>query len=179
LFVASRSASARPAAAGVRRVDEAQLTYDQIILSQIDYCSKVIGVAYNACVSNLVSMLPLSLREEVNKRFLTLYRTIKGVACPEADSDDVEQLKRWREAGSILWKIIRDHPSLFHHYGSVLPSLIYSLCTKEAALRRHIRGIYRLWFAIVLEVLEETGFIGLKGSQVFIGVPNVSREPNS
>ena len=58
--MASRSASARPAAvgSGVRRVDEAQLTYDQIILSQINYCSKVVGVDYNACVSNLVSMPP-------------------------------------------------------------------------------------------------------------------------
>jgi hypothetical protein len=171
--VASRSASARPAAAGVRRVDEAQLTYDQIILSQIDYCSKVVGVYYNACVSNLVSMLPLSLREEVNKRFLTLYRAIKRIACPE---ESEEHLIRSREAPSILWKIIHDHPSLFHRYGSTLPSLIYSLCTREARLRGVATGVYRLWFAIVLEVLEEAGFIGLKGSQVFIGVPNVPRE---
>jgi len=180
LFVASRSASARPAAAGpaaagVRRVDEAQLTYDQIILSQINFCSKVVGVYYNACVSNLVSMLPSSVREEVNKRVLTLYRAIKDIACPESD---VEKLIRWREAPSILWKIIHDHPSLFHRYGSVLPSLIYTLCTKEARLRGNARGFYRLWFAIVLEVLEEVGFIGLKGSQVFIGAPNVPREPD-
>jgi hypothetical protein len=121
-------------------------------------------------------MLPLSLREEVNKRFLTLYRAIKGIACPESD---VEKLIRRREAPSILWKIIHDHPSLFHRYGSVLPSLIYSLCTWEARLRGVATGVYRLWFAIVLEVLEEAGFIGLKGSQVFIGVPNVPREPNS
>jgi hypothetical protein len=173
--VASRSASARPAAAGVRRVDEAQLTYDQIILSQINYCSKAVGVAYNACVSNLVSMLPLSLREEVNKRFITLYRAIKGVACPE---ESEEHLIRRQEAFSIVGKIALEHPTLFHRYGSTLPSLIYSLCTKEAVLRGIATGVYRLWFAIVLEVLEEAGFIGLKGSQLFIGVPNVPREPD-
>jgi hypothetical protein len=60
-------------------------------------------------------MLPLSLREEVNKRFLTLYRTIEGIACPESD---VEHLKTWREAHSIFRKIILDHPPLFHRYGS-------------------------------------------------------------
>jgi hypothetical protein len=178
--VASRSASARPAAAGppaagVRRVDEAQLTYDQIILSQINYCSKAVGVAYNACVSNLVSMLPLSLREEVNKRFITLYRAIKGIACPE---ESEEHLIRRREAPSIVGKIALEHPTLFHRYGSTLPSLIYSLCTWEARVRGIATGVYRLWFAIVLEVLEEAGFIGLKGSQVFIGVPNVPREPD-
>jgi hypothetical protein len=171
----SRSASARPAAAGVRRVDEAQLTYDQIILSQINYCSKAVGVAYNACVSNLVSMLPLSLREEVNKRFLTLYRAIKRIACPE---ESEEHLIRRQEASSIVGKIALEHPTLFHRYGSTLPSLIYSLCTREARVRGIATGVYRLWFSIVLEVLEETGFIGLKGSQVFIGVPNVPREPN-
>jgi hypothetical protein len=158
---------------GVRRVDEAQLTYDQIILSQINFCSKISGAAYDACVSNLVSMLPSSLKDEVNKRFITLYRAIKTLACNERD----ELLIGKREVFSIVEKIVLDHPYLYR-YASALPSLIYTLCSKSARIKNTARGLYRLWFSIVLEVLEEAGFIGLKGSQVFIGVPNVPREPD-
>jgi len=61
----------------VLKAEEPLVSYEQVLLSQINYCAKVSSEEFPLCVDNLISLLPSELRAEVLREYTEVKSTLK------------------------------------------------------------------------------------------------------
>jgi len=174
----------------LEKVLEAAISYEQVLLSQISYCSKLTnlinetfsneGVQYlrnsssslMVCVKNLITLLPKDLRLRVFSRereieekiadYASKHKCFKDNTCGEKELDAVES--------AVRKAILKELPEYTHVIMYPL-SLVIRGETSSIGM-----NIFRL--ALVVDILMEEGIIGLKQSSLFVGRVDVPKQPD-
>jgi hypothetical protein len=175
----------------LEKVLEAAISYEQVLLSQISYCSKLTdllsetlsseGAQYLrrrylslvVCVGNLISLLPKHLRLKVFSREREIMRRIDGYAskyeCLKRDTCKGEEIEAIiSEVSRAMYKEIPEYAHLINY--------VVAWFVKEGTAS--LIGLYQLRLALVVDVLMEEGVIGLKQSSLFVGRVGVPEQPD-
>jgi hypothetical protein len=170
----------------ISKIPEALITYDQVILSQINHCAKLSGlfietssgtihrdVDLAVCVESLRSLLPLALRKKVEEKIAwyrqwvyeraSKYICFKNKTC----ASDKEAYKR------MINEIISE--AEFPGYRHVIDGVVnYFLWPYDKHLAIHIIKFSQFKLTLIVDLLAEEGIIGLKQPTLFVGgVKNV------
>jgi hypothetical protein len=156
------------------KAEEPMVSYEKILLSQIEYCGKVSKEEYPLCVNNLVSLLTTELRATIINEYDQIMGLIRGYI-------EKENIYCCTVSGAILCtccledafkigaKILRalkeEHPDLYLKHRHVLRGFIIGILNPEWA------GVSKsaLMFSIVLNTLLELKIIGPKSTPPYIG----------
>jgi len=159
----------------VVKIPEPLISYEQVLLSQIHFCAKVSHEQYPLCVDNLISLLPIEIKEQVNERYdqiLGIIRNhlkkLKLDCCNSLDlydfctclQDDVTITKK-----EILENIKIETPALYTKYVHILPAVISNILNPT----NQPISPWKLKFTIASELLIELGIIAPKPSLSYIG----------
>jgi hypothetical protein len=171
----------------LEKVLEAAISYEQVLLSQISYCSKLTNLASETissegiqylrdnsmslmvCVKNLITLLPKDLRLRVFSRereieekiadYASKHECFKSKTCGEKELDVIES--------AVRKAILKELPEYTH-------VIVYPLSLVVRGETSSIgMDIFRL--ALVVDILMEEGIIGLKQSSLFVGRVDVSK----
>jgi hypothetical protein len=143
-------------------VEEPLVSYEQVLLSQINHCAKVPHELFPLCVDNLVSLLPLELRAEV----LREYEEVKGLLvkyivevvneCRVENGGLVCDLPPYEmlvARDRVVNKVKAEKPDLYLKHGHVLEGVVLSLL--EGYKQMNSVAMYELEFSIVMDKLEK------------------------
>ena len=175
----------------VARVPEAVLTYEQIILSQINHCTKLTGLVVssntgmverytdlNFCVNSLISLLPLEMRLRFKERLdwyrnwvlerARRYECFKNKTCGE----NRELLD------TMIKEIYTEAKQAFPGYSHILNGFVAYVVWPYNQYYPYIIIHYHLFrLTLVIDMLAEEGIIGLKQPSLYVGgVKNVSKQ---
>jgi hypothetical protein len=179
----------------LEKVLEAAISYEQVLLSQISYCSKLTnlisetfsneGIQYlrdrrlslMVCVDNLISLLPKDLRLKVFERELRIKREIRErladyarkYGCPKRDTCEEEKIE------AIMSEVSRAVNEEIPGYAHLIRRVVAWFVEGESVL---VVCLYQLRLALVVDVLMEEGIIGLKQSSLFVGRVDVPKQPD-
>jgi hypothetical protein len=128
------------------------ITYEEVLLSLLNYCSRFVGAELENCCNNLISVLPLELEEEVSERF----RRIDSAVRRYADSPV--------GTSSLVDRVVSENPELARYREYVEYLLQY-----YRDPTRYPRGRGLLKLRLVKEVLQEAGLLGLGKSSIKVG----------
>jgi len=156
------------------KAEEPMVSYERILLSQIDYCGKVSKEQYPLCIDNLVSLLPIDLRVAVANEYDQIMDLIHDYIRKEKPgccniSDAIlcfcKGDKLYMIASKILFMFKEEHPDLYLKHRHVLKGSILDILDIERT------GVSRnaLMFSIVLNLLLELKIIGPKSITPHIG----------
>jgi len=156
------------------KAEEPMVSYERILLSQIDYCGKVSKEQYPLCVNNLISLLPIDLRATITNEHDQIMDLIHDYirkenppCCKIRDTIlCVCKVDRLYEIGDkILLMFKQEHPDLYLKHRHVLKGLILDILDFERI------GVSKsaLMFSIVLDTLLELKIIGPKSITPHIG----------
>jgi len=162
------------------RTQEPLVSYEQVLLSQVDYCGKVSITRFPLCVDYLISLLPQELRGRVLERLEEITTIVKSLVLKQPYCFK-EQLKLGicsisgldypNHMGSVLEEIRRKHQKLYERYSYILPSVVRAFTyVHEDPHTKVPLGIYKLKAALAIEALMEEGIIGPKERALAIGV---------
>jgi hypothetical protein len=156
------------------KAEEPMVSYERILLSQIDYCGKVSKEQYPLCVNNLISLLPIDLRATIINEYDQIMDLIHGYIRKEKPScckindailcfckgDKLSML-----GNKILLMFKEEHLDLYLKHRHVLKELILDILDFERI------GVSKsaLMFSIVLDTLLELKIIGPKSITPHIG----------
>jgi len=174
----------------LEKVLEAAISYEQVLLSQVSYCSKQTnlisetisneGVQYlrnsslslMVCVKNLITLLPKDLRLRVFSRereivrritdYANRYECFRNDTCGEKELDAIES--------AVRKAIVKEFPEYAHVIDFPLDLVIRGEASNMGM------NLFRL--ALVVDVLMEEGIIGLKQSSLFVGRVDVPKQPD-
>jgi hypothetical protein len=174
----------------LEKVLEAAISYEQVLLSQISYCSKLTnlisetisneGVQYlrnsssslMVCVKNLITLLPKDLRLRVFKREAEIRKRIADYAskyeCLKRDTCKEEEIYAIESA--VRRAILKEFPEYAHVIDFPLNLVIRGGASSVGM------NLFRL--ALAVDVLMEEGVIGLKRSSLFVGRVGVPEQPD-
>jgi len=167
----------------VARVPEAVLTYEQVILSQINYCTKLSGLVVSSntgtvkrvtdlefCVNSLISLLPIEMRRKFEERLLRFkqwvlerasrYECFKKKTCGE-------EREYWE---TMIKEIYREAKEVFPGYSHTIVGFIAYVIWPYDEYFPWIR-IYNSLFelTLIIDMLAEEGIIGLKQPSLYVG----------
>jgi hypothetical protein len=158
----------------VLRAEEPLVSYEQVLLSQINYCAKVSKEQYPLCIDNLVSLLPIDLRAVVINEYDQIMKLLNDYIRKEkpecCEINDVIKctccgIESFEIGNRILLMFKEEHPDLYLKHKHVLRRLIPEIL--------NIRGIdvsrSALMFSIMLNLLLELKIIGPKSITPHIG----------
>jgi len=176
----------------LEKVLEAAISYEQVLLSQISYCSKLTnivsetfsseGVAYLrdsssslvVCVGNLISLLPKHLRlkvfergSEIKKRiadYASKYECLRKKTCREEEIETI--------VSEVSKAMRKELPEYAHVINYVVAWFV------EGGSTSLLISLYLFRLALVVDVLMEEGVIGLKQSSLFVGRVDVPKQPD-
>jgi hypothetical protein len=160
----------------VLRAEEPLVSYEQVLLSQINYCAKCPPEVFPLCVTNLISLLPFELRVEVLREYdeikslLVKYILEEVKNCRLEDGHLVCGLF-WDDMyvahNKVVSRVNAEKPELYLKHGHVLGGLVIDLLTIDKPVQ-HIAG-YKLKFSIVLHKLLESKIIAPKSAALYVG----------
>jgi hypothetical protein len=175
----------------VARVPEAVTTYDQVILSQINYCTKLSGLVVSTstgtvkrvadlefCVNSLISLLPIEMRLKLEERLrwfkqwvlerASRYECFKKKTCGE-------EREYWE---TMIKEIYREAKEAFPGYSHTINGFIaYVVWPYDQYFPWII--IYNSLFklTLIIDMLAEEGIIGLKQPSLYVGgIKNVPKQ---
>jgi hypothetical protein len=161
----------------VLRVEEPLVSYEQILLSQINFCAKVSSEAFPLCVDNLISLLPLELRVEVLREYDEVKSVLVKYILEEAgDACRVNDVSlncelAWTEMldmrDRVVSKVKAERPGMYLKHGHVLGGVVLDLLTSGKPVQ-HLAG-YKLKFSIVLHKLLELQIVAPKSAALYVG----------
>ena len=174
----------------LEKVLEAAISYEQVLLSQISYCSKLTnlisetlsneGVQYLrnssssliVCVKNLITLLPKDLRLRVLSRareivrriadYASKYECFRNNTCGEKELDAVES--------AVKRDILKEFPEYAHVIDFPLDLVVRG---GESSV-----GMNLFMLALVVDLLMEEGIIGLRRTGLFVGRVDVPKQPD-
>jgi hypothetical protein len=156
------------------KAEEPMVSYERILLSQIDYCGKVSKEQYPLCVENLFSLLPIDLRATIINEYDQIMDLIQDYIRKEKPScckinDAILCLCKGDKLSMIGSKILHmlkeEHLDLYLKHRHVLKELILDILDFE----RISVSKSALMFSIVLNLLLELKIIGPKSITPHIG----------
>jgi hypothetical protein len=156
------------------KAEEPMVSYERILLSQIDYCGKVSNEQYPLCVNNLISLLPIDLRATIINEYDQIMDLIHDYIRKETPScceihDTILCTCKGDELYKIGDKILsmfkQEHPDLYLKHRHVLKGLILDILD----LGRIGISKSALMFSIALDTLIELNIIGPKSITPHIG----------
>jgi hypothetical protein len=159
------------------KAEEPMVSYERILLSQIDYCGKASAQQYSLCVDNLFSLLPVDLRVAVANEYDRIFGLIrdyvldyvreKNLHCCKADNDTIQCYctVEPRMIQSIAAMFKKEHPDLYLKHRHVLKWVI------RETLNMQEPGISKsaLMFSVMLNLLIELKIIGPRSTTPHIG----------
>lgn len=159
------------------KAEEPMVSYERILLSQIDYCTKVSKEQYPLCVKNLVSLLPVELRvaviNEYDRIMSLLYDYVRGERphCCEISDNGVSVrcvcggVDLIDVGNRILFMFMKEHSDLYLKYKHVLGGVVSEILDVSRT------GVLKsaLMFSIVLDLLLELKIVGPKSITPHIG----------
>jgi len=161
----------------VLRVEEPLVSYEQVLLSQINFCAKASSEAFPLCVDNLISLLPLELRVEVLREYDEVRSALVKYILEEAtDACRVNDVSincelAWAEMldirDRVVSKVKAERPGMYSKHGHVLGGLVLDLLTSGKPVQ-HLAG-YKLKFSIVLHKLLELQIVAPKSAALYVG----------
>jgi hypothetical protein len=161
-------------AKSIVKAEEPMISYERILLSQIDYCSKVSKEQYSLCIDNLISLLPVDLRTVVANEYEQIMNLLHDYIRKERPdcceiSDTIVCVcgaaELIRIASRILFMFKKEHPDLYLKHKHVLRRVTQEILDME----RLGVSIGALMFSIVLNLLLELKIIGPKSITPHIG----------
>ena len=172
----------------LEKVLEAAISYEQVLLSQISYCSKLTnlisetfsneGVQYLrnsssslvVCVKNLITLLPKDLRLRVLSRAREIVRRIADYAneyeCFRNDTCGIKELDAVESA--VKRAILKEFPEYAHVIDFPLDLVVRG---GESSV-----GMNLFMLALVVDLLMEEGIIGLRRTGFFVGRVDVPKQ---
>lgn len=158
----------------VKKVIEPVMSYEELLLNQINYCAKILDDHFMICVNHLMNIIPEEVEEEVLRRFKKIEKSIKNFL----NEDRCRSLNSSSNEGELLRsyvdEIYKNYDEDFHRYKRFVYRLVRVYCGQG-----HI-GVEEilLMFRIIVNVLEESGLLGLKNKGLYVGRVNVSQQFN-
>jgi hypothetical protein len=163
----------------VTRAEQPLVSYEQVLLSQINHCSKI-DKGFGLCVDNLVSLLPSEIRVEVLNEYDSIIDLLIKCILEETKKCelkhgflichvwDEELQKTWNGA---LSRVKRERPDLYTKHGHIISDMILKLITDAYILKKIDLSIVpsKLMFSIVLDKLFEKQIIAPKTTAINIG----------
>jgi len=155
------------------KAEEPMISYERILLSQIDYCTKVSKEQYPLCIDNLVSLLPIDLRVAVTNEYDQIMNLLNDYIRKErpecCEINDVIRcacrVESFEIGNRILLVFKEEHPDLYLKHKHVLRRLILEILD----IGRIDVSKSALMFSIVLNLLLELKIIGPKSITPHIG----------
>jgi hypothetical protein len=159
----------------VLRVEEPLVSYEQVLLSQINYCAKVSSESFSLCVDNLISLLPSELRAEVLREYdeiesLLVKHIVEDVKnCRLEDGRltcDLALVEGFEARDRVVSRVKVEKPDLYFKHGHVLGGLVLDLL-----INRPMQPVanYKLKFSIVLNKLLELQIVAPKSAALYVG----------
>jgi hypothetical protein len=148
------------------KAEEPMISYERILLSQIDYCTKVSKEQYPLCIDNLVSLLPIDLRVAVTNEYDQIMDLLNDYIRKErpecCEINDVIKCfcsaESFEIGNRILLVFKEEHPDFYLKHKHILRRLILEILD----IRRIDVSKSALMFSIVLNLLLELKIIGPK-----------------
>jgi len=159
----------------VLRAEEPLVSYEQVLLSQINYCAKVSSESFSLCVDNLISLLPSELRAEVLREYdeiesLLVKHIVEEVKdCRLEDEHltcDLALVEALETHDRVVSRVKAEKPDLYLKHGHVLGGLVLDLLINKPV--QHIAN-YKLKFSIVLHKLLELQIVAPKNAALYVG----------
>jgi hypothetical protein len=155
------------------KAEEPMISYERILLSQIDYCTKVSKEQYPLCIDNLVSLLPIDLRVAVTNEYDQIMDLLNDYIRKErpecCEINDVIKCfcsaESFEIGNRILLVFKEEHPDFYLKHKHILRRLILEILD----IRRIDVSKSALMFSIVLNLLLELKIIGPKSITPHIG----------
>jgi len=163
----------------VLRVEEPLVSYEQVLLSQINYCAKASSKGFPLCVDNLISLLPLELRAELLREYSEIISTLVKYIIEEAagpcrlkDTSLICELAledMFEVRNRVVSKVKAEKPDLYLKHGHVLGGLVLNLLTSNKPEQLQHLADHKLKFSIVLHKLLEQQIVAPKSATLYVG----------
>lgn len=163
----------------VLKAEEPLVSYEQVLLSQINYCAKVSSKEFPLCVNNLISLLPSELRAEVLREYIEVKSALEKYIVEEVKSCRLEErgldcdleMDIYDACNVVLSKVMAERPDLYMKHGHALGGFILDLIASAGRVQVFNQPIARseLKFSIVLHKLLELQIVAPKSSAIYVG----------
>lgn len=163
----------------VLKTEEPLVSYEQVLLSQINYCAKVSGNEFPLCVNNLISLLPLELRAEVLREYTEVKSTLEKYIAEGVKSCRFEEwglvcdlkMHIYDAWNVVLSRVMAKRPDLYMKHGHVLGGVVLDLLARAGRVQSFMQPVARseLKFSIVLHKLLELQIVAPKSSAIYVG----------
>ncbi len=163
----------------VLKAEEPLVSYEQVLLSQIDYCAKVSRKEFPLCVDNLISLLPSELRAEVLREYIEVKGTLEKYIVEEVEGCTLEEwglecdlkMRIYDACNVVLNRVMAERPDLYMKHGHVLGGVVLDLLASAGRIRDFMSPVARskLKFSIVLHKLLELQIVAPKSSAIYVG----------
>jgi len=178
---------------GLSRIPEAVMTYEQVLLSQINHCAKLSGLIIKAgtqtihrdldivvCVNSLQSLLPIELRKKLEERInwfkrwiferANRYECFRNKTCGKSS----EEFKKFK---AMVDEIANEASEQFPGYSHIINGFIsFLLWPYEVQETFNVVSAWQFKLTLIVDLLAEEGIIGLKQPTLFVGgVKNVPK----
>ena len=162
------------------KTEEPLVSYERVLLSQIDYCGKVSDVQYPTCVDNLFALLPTDIKTIVANKYnqvlsvvldyVVAYAKEKGFNCCKEYSDGIIicHCDPYTERISAIASLIKEnHPDLYLRYRHVIKPIITYIFSTNSRIPTIAFSI--LMYTIIIDTLLEHKIIAPSGGTIHIG----------
>jgi hypothetical protein len=155
----------------IKKVVEPVMSYEELLLNQINYCAKILDEHFLVCIERLMDIIPKEVEEEVLRMFKKIVKPINNFLnedrCRSLNSSSNEdELLR-----SYVNEIYKNYDEDFHLYERFVYYLVRAYCDRNYI--SYARALLK--FRIIINVLEESGLLGLKNKGLYVGRVNVSQ----
>jgi hypothetical protein len=167
----------------ISKIPEALITYDQVLLSQINHCAKLSGLVIKTgsgtihrevdlavCVDSLRSLLPITLRKKVEEKIAwyrrwvferaSKYECFKKKTCAR----DIKAFERMID--EIMNEAVEEFPGYSHVFDGVLYYYLWPYDEHQAG---PIIKFSQFKLTLIVDLLAEEGIIALKQPSLFVG----------
>ena len=155
----------------IKKVVEPVMSYEELLLNQINYCAKILDDHFMVCVEHLMNIIPKEVEEEVLRRFRKILKSVNNFL----NDDRCKSLNSSSNEGELLRsyvnEIYKNYDEDFHLYERFVYHLVLAYCDLGfiSVVRTNLK------FRIIVDVLEESGLLGLKNKGLYVGRVNVSQ----
>jgi hypothetical protein len=130
----------------VLKAEEPLVSYEQVLLSQINYCAKVSSTEFPLCVDNLISLLPSELRAEVLREYIEVKSTLEKYIVEEVESCRLEkwgldcdlEMNIYDARNMVLSKVMAERPDLYMKHGHILGGVVLDLLASAGRIQSFI-----------------------------------------
>jgi hypothetical protein len=156
----------------IKKVIEPVMSYEELLLNQINYCAKILDDHFLACVERLMDIIPKEVEEEVLRRFRKILKPVINFL----NDDRCRSLNSSSNEGKLLRsyvdEIYNSYDEDFRLYERFVYYLVLVYCNQSSYIP-NVKALLK--FRIIIDVLEESGLLGLKNKGLYVGRVNVSQ----